>query len=108
MGLCKLFNFSGLKFAYFGDESIFMEIHLLIAVDNQAIGVDSEQIFSGEVELHFFEASGLEDGLGGDNVAVFLLLPFGANSHYNYPYPQFYKSHGPYLLKGDNKEECFD
>lgn len=86
MCLCKLFDFSGLKFADFGDKSVFMEVHLLIAVDNKAISIDSKQILGSEVELHIIEAISLEDSLGRDNVGIFLFLPLGANSHYYYSY----------------------
>ena len=57
-----------------------MQVHFFVAVDDQAICIDSEQIFGGEVELHFIEAVGFEDGFGGDDI-LFFLWGFRADAH---------------------------
>lgn len=86
MGLRKLLDLSGFKFADLGDESILAQVHLLVAVENQAVGVDPEEVFGGEVELHTLEAVRLEDRLGRNNIFP-LLRALGANSHYYYSHP---------------------
>lgn len=74
MGLGKLFDFSGLEFTDFGHESIFHKIHFLIAVNDQAIGIYAQKIFSGEIKLHFAIVIGFEDGLRRQPVFSFFGL----------------------------------
>ena len=55
VGLGELFYFAGLELAHVGDEGILVQVHLLVAEEDETVTVDSQQIFSREVELHVVE-----------------------------------------------------
>jgi hypothetical protein len=74
MRICKLFDFSSLKFANVGYECIFHEIHFLIAIDDETIGIYTQQIFGGEIELQLVIVFSFEDGLGRQPVLTFVWL----------------------------------
>ena len=60
MRLSELLYLPGLELADVGDEGVFAQVHLLITENHQAIGINSEEILGGEVELHSPEGISLE------------------------------------------------
>lgn len=74
VGLGKFFDFSGLKFAYFSHEGIFEQIHLLIAIDHEAISINTQQIFRSKIELHFVVVVSFEYGFGRQSGFLFFLF----------------------------------
>lgn len=74
MGLSKFLDLFTLELVDVRDESIFTEVHLFIAVEDEAIGIYPEEILGGEVELYVAEGVGFEDGLGRGDIIVVIFV----------------------------------
>ena len=81
MWFSKFLDFFALELADVGYECIFTEVHLFITVENEAIGIYSEEILGGEVELYVVEGVGFEDGFGGGDILIVIFVFAAEMSH---------------------------